>query len=151
MVADQRGQRQPFRRRTAPGRAHLLVERNRRADEQYEGCLSFFDVRGQVPRSHVIQVEHTTLDGTTMITLFERARLDPHEVDHLHGHVYTGRIRPRSERSPWSSTAAPAPPGFEMEDPGWSAAASRTQAAVRDSNVAEVQAAIRENRQPRAC
>ncbi|WP_084508843.1 peptide deformylase [Nocardia pseudovaccinii] len=32
-------------------------------DEQYEGCLSFFDVRGLVPRPLHITVETTTLTG----------------------------------------------------------------------------------------
>lgn len=77
-------------------------------DEQYEGCLSFFDVRGKVPRSHVIHVEHTTIDGTQKITIFERgvARLVAHEVDHLHGRLYTDLMREGSPRFPSSSTGA---------------------------------------------
>jgi peptide deformylase len=72
-----------------------IIETAGDTDEQYEGCLSFFDVRGQVPRPHVIHVEHTTIDGTTKITVFERgvARLVAHEVDHLHGTLYTDRMR----------------------------------------------------------
>ncbi|MFI5560726.1 peptide deformylase [Amycolatopsis japonica] len=64
-------------------------------DEQYEGCLSFFDVRGQVPRPRVIHVEQTTIDGQTKITVFERgvARLAAHEIDHLHGTLYTDHMR----------------------------------------------------------
>jgi peptide deformylase len=60
--------------------------------------LSFFDVRGQVPRSHTIHVEHTEIDGTTKITSFERgaARLVAHEVDHLHGRLYVDRMAPGS-------------------------------------------------------
>ena len=34
-----------------------------RPDEQYEGCLSFFDVRGMVPRPLAIEVEHQDIDG----------------------------------------------------------------------------------------
>ncbi|MEU4250349.1 peptide deformylase [Amycolatopsis sp. NPDC026612] len=62
---------------------------------KYEGCLPFFDVRGQVPRPHIIRVEHAAIDGTTKITVFERgiARLVGHEVDHLHGKFYTDRMR----------------------------------------------------------
>ena len=73
-----------------------IIESGGDVDEQYEGCLSFFDVRGQVPRAHVIDVEHTAIDGTTRITRFERgvARLVAHEVDHLHGTLYTDRMRP---------------------------------------------------------
>lgn len=72
-----------------------IIESAGEVDEQYEGCLSFFDVRGRVPRSHVIHVEHTTIDGAKRITVFERgvARLVAHEVDHLHGHLYTDRMR----------------------------------------------------------
>lgn len=79
-----------------------IIEQAGDVDEQYEGCLSFFDVRGQVPRSHVIHVEHTTIDGTMKITVFERgvARLVAHEVDHLHGHLYTDRMRDGVEPIP---------------------------------------------------
>jgi peptide deformylase len=87
--------------RTPDGQAITLfnptiIEAGGDTDEQYEGCLSFFDVRGHVPRAHVIHVEHTDIDGTKKITIFERgvARLVAHEVDHLHGHLYTDRMRP---------------------------------------------------------
>ncbi|MFI5617419.1 peptide deformylase [Streptomyces sp. NPDC051567] len=65
-------------------------------DEQYEGCLSFFDVRGLVPRPLRITVETTALDGSTVTTVYERglARLVHHEIDHLDGLLYTARMRP---------------------------------------------------------
>jgi peptide deformylase len=65
-------------------------------DEQYEGCLSFFDVRGLVPRPLRITVETTALDGTIVTTVYERglARLVAHEIDHLDGHLYLDRMRP---------------------------------------------------------
>ncbi|MFJ6012438.1 peptide deformylase [Streptomyces sp. NPDC092952] len=65
------------------------------ADEQYEGCLSFFDVRGLVPRPLRITVETTTLDGQLVTTAYERglARLIHHEIDHLDGLLYTARMR----------------------------------------------------------
>ncbi|MEU6460088.1 peptide deformylase [Streptomyces sp. NPDC047065] len=65
-------------------------------DEQYEGCLSFFDVRGLVPRPLRITVETTALNGTTLTTVYERglARLIAHEIDHLEGHLYLNRMRP---------------------------------------------------------
>ncbi len=68
-------------------------------DEQYEGCLSFFDLRGRVPRPLTIHVEHTDIDGNTRITVFERgvARLVAHEVDHLHGQLYLDHMRPGVE------------------------------------------------------
>ncbi|MGC7096739.1 peptide deformylase [Amycolatopsis lurida] len=73
-----------------------IIETGGDTDEQYEGCLSFFDVRGQTPRPHVLHVEHTTIDGQKKITIFERglARLVAHEVDHLHGTLYTDHMRP---------------------------------------------------------
>jgi len=73
--------------------------------ERYEGCLSFFDVRGKVPRPLSIEVEHQDIDGTTRITTFDRglARLVCHEVDHLHGRLYTSRMRPGVEPIPVSA------------------------------------------------
>ncbi|MGW1616522.1 peptide deformylase [Streptomyces sp. NPDC002285] len=76
--------------------AHGRTRRNRPpassedADEQYEGCLSFFDVRGMVPRRLTITVETTALDGSTVTRVYERglARLVAHEIDHLDGLLY---------------------------------------------------------------
>ncbi|GAA2875035.1 peptide deformylase [Streptomyces mexicanus] len=72
------------------------------SDEQYEGCLSFFDVRGLVPRPLRIAVETTALDGTTVTTVYERglARLIAHEIDHLDGLLYLDRMRPGVEPIP---------------------------------------------------
>jgi peptide deformylase len=63
-------------------------------DEQYEGCLSFFDVRGIVNRPLNLHVEHQDLDGNRQITIFDRgtARLVAHEIDHLNGILYTDRM-----------------------------------------------------------
>ncbi len=60
-----------------------IVDASEQTDEQYEGCLSFFDVRGTVQRPLRIDVEHTDLDGITHITAFEHAaaRLWAHEID----------------------------------------------------------------------
>ncbi|MCZ0974146.1 peptide deformylase [Streptomyces noursei] len=71
-------------------------------DEQYEGCLSFFDVRGVVPRPLKITVETTALTGETVATVYERglARLVHHEIDHLDGLLYTARMLPGSEPIP---------------------------------------------------
>ncbi|MEI5133010.1 peptide deformylase [Streptomyces libani] len=65
-------------------------------DEQYEGCLSFFDVRGLVLRPLKITVETTALAGETVTTVYERgfARLIQHEIDHLDGLLYTARMLP---------------------------------------------------------
>jgi peptide deformylase len=73
-----------------------IAESSGETDEQYEGCLSFFDVRGLVPRPLRIVVAHTDLDGGQHLSSFERgmARLVAHEVDHLHGVLYRTRMRP---------------------------------------------------------
>lgn len=72
-----------------------FVEESVETDEQYEGCLSFFDVRGKVPRPLAVSIEHQDVDGTERITIFEcgMARLVAHEVDHLHGVLYRSRMR----------------------------------------------------------
>lgn len=72
-----------------------ITERSDETDEQYEGCLSFFDVRGLVPRPLRITVETKALTGETVTTAYERglARLIHHEIDHLSGLVYTTRMR----------------------------------------------------------
>ncbi|MEU6486957.1 peptide deformylase [Streptomyces sp. NPDC046887] len=64
-------------------------------DEQYEGCLSFFDVRGRVPRPLKITVETMSLTGESAITAYDRAlaRLVHHEIDHLDGLLYLTRMR----------------------------------------------------------
>jgi peptide deformylase len=79
-----------------------VIESSERVDEQYEGCLSFFDVRGRVPRSLTVHVEHQELNGARKITIFDRgvARLVAHEVDHLHGVLYTDRMLPDVEPIP---------------------------------------------------
>lgn len=71
------------------------TDRSEKTDEQYEGCLSFFDVRGLVPRPLKITVETKALTGETVTTVYERglARLIHHEINHLDGRLYTDRMR----------------------------------------------------------
>ncbi|MEV6303871.1 peptide deformylase [Actinoplanes sp. NPDC051861] len=72
------------------------------SDEQYEGCLSFFDYRGLVARPLRIDVEHARFDGTRVVTTFERAlaRLISHEIDHLEGRLYVDRMDAESKLVP---------------------------------------------------
>ncbi len=79
-----------------------ICDESAETDEQYEGCLSFFNVRGMVPGPLAIEVEHQDVDGTTWITTFERgmARLVCHEVDHLFGILYRDRMKPGTEPIP---------------------------------------------------
>jgi peptide deformylase len=74
----------------------VVVDQSVELDEQYEGCLSFFDVRGLVPRPLWVEIAHLTAAGRRLVTRFEfaLARLVAHEVDHLHGILYTDRMRP---------------------------------------------------------
>ncbi|MFI0227791.1 peptide deformylase [Streptomyces lydicus] len=62
-----------------PGKAPAVILLNPRittrsdeTDEQYEGCLSFFDVRGLIPRPLTIKVETTARTGETVTTVYER-------------------------------------------------------------------------------
>ncbi|MFC7807879.1 peptide deformylase [Streptomyces olivaceus] len=79
-----------------------ITDRSDELDEQYEGCLSFFDVRGLVPRPLKITVETTALTGETVTTVYERglARLIHHKIDHLDGMLYTARMRTGIEPIP---------------------------------------------------
>ncbi|MEU9118731.1 peptide deformylase [Streptomyces sp. NPDC048506] len=92
-----------------PGAAPAIILLNPRitacsgeTDEQYEGCLSFFDVRGLVRRPLKITVETTALTGETVTTVYDRglARLIHHEIDHLDGLLYTARMLPGTEPIP---------------------------------------------------
>ncbi|MEU1022149.1 peptide deformylase [Streptomyces sp. NPDC005904] len=79
-----------------------ITTRSEKMDEQYEGCLSFFDVRGLVPRPLKITVEATLLTGEPVTTAYERglARLIHHEIDHLDGLLYPARMRTGVEPIP---------------------------------------------------
>ncbi|MFJ2744789.1 peptide deformylase [Streptomyces sp. NPDC087440] len=79
-----------------------VVESSSESDCQYEGCLSFFDVRGLVVRPLSILVEHTEASGEPRLTRFEHglARLVLHEVDHLEGHLYRTRMAPGTSPIP---------------------------------------------------
>jgi peptide deformylase len=73
-----------------------IIEKSAEEDEQYEGCWSFFDLRGKVARPLCIHVEHQDIAGARRITRFQRgtARLVAHEVDHLDGMLYVDRMSP---------------------------------------------------------
>jgi len=71
-----------------------IISESAETDEQYEGCWSFFDVRGKVPRALSIEVEHQDIDGIRRITVLDRAvaRLVAREIDHLRGQLYVDRL-----------------------------------------------------------
>jgi peptide deformylase len=120
--------------RTADGESVTLlnprvIEASVRTDEQYEGCWSFFDVRGVVPRPLSITVAHQDIDGRKRITIFERgvARLVAHEIDHLEGVLYRSRMQPGVEPIPVSEYQGTGKKWQYRGDPdGPGATASRT-------------------------
>jgi peptide deformylase len=63
-------------------------------DVQWEGCLSFFDLRGKVVRPRAITVSWDTLDGHSVKQRFTdgAARMVSHEFDHLNGVLYLDRL-----------------------------------------------------------
>ena len=67
--------------------------------EFFEGCLSFFGVRGRVPRPGWIVIEHDSPRGISQRSAFDglTARLLTHELDHLDGILYPERM-PATER-----------------------------------------------------
>jgi peptide deformylase len=71
-------------------------------DEQFEGCLSFFDVRGLVERPLQLTVESALVDGERIRVTYEQAaaRLVAHEIDHLNGQLYTDRMSPEAPLVP---------------------------------------------------
>jgi peptide deformylase len=87
-----------------------VVDESADTDQQYEGCLSFFDYRGLVARPLRVEVEHARYDGTRVITSFEQAmaRLISHEIDHLEGRLYVDRM----------ATDAPLVPVAEYHETG---------------------------------
>jgi peptide deformylase len=71
-----------------------VVGVSQETDEQFEGCLSFFDVRGLVARPLRLTVESSLLDGERIRVTYEQAvaRLVAHEIDHLDGRLYIDRM-----------------------------------------------------------
>ena len=71
-----------------------VVDASDEVETRYEGCLSFFDVRGRVERPVRLVVAHQRPDGSRTTTAFEGsvARLVAHEIDHLDGILYTQRM-----------------------------------------------------------
>lgn len=91
-----------------PGRKPLvlfnpeIVATSEEHDVQFEGCLSFFDVRGLVERPLRIDVKYINLNGEARLVEFElaAARHWCHEIDHLSGILYSDRVAPGTELIP---------------------------------------------------
>jgi peptide deformylase len=73
----------------------VIISESAETDEQYEGCLSFFGVRGLVPRPLRVEVACTRPDGQQYVLALDNAmaRLAAHEIDHLAGRLYVSRMR----------------------------------------------------------
>jgi peptide deformylase len=86
-VAGYAGERRTF---VAP----RIVEQSAEIVSIREGCLSFFDYRGMVPRHQWIRVRATNLEGQEFELLAEgnEASLYQHEIDHLDGVLYFDRL-----------------------------------------------------------
>ena len=63
-----------------------------------EGCLSFPDIRGNIPRFFKITCRWYDLAGNRMETVAEGllARMFQHEIDHLNGRLIIDRMTPAS-------------------------------------------------------
>ncbi|WP_222853323.1 peptide deformylase [Fodinicola acaciae] len=79
-----------------------IIDSSVETDEQYEGCMSFFDVRCRIPRPLTIHVEHFDLDGTPRVTVFDHgmARLVSHEIVHLKGILCCDLLPPGRQPTP---------------------------------------------------
>jgi peptide deformylase len=83
-------------------------------DLQWEGCLSFFEVRAQVPRALEVTISYWDEYRTehTEIFLQGHARLIQHEIDHLNGTLYTARL-------PADGALVPYQEYVKIPDTGW--------------------------------
>jgi peptide deformylase len=68
---------------------------------EYEGCLTFFDVRGKVSRPWGIRVVYHGSNGPRTFT-GTLARSIHHEIDHLDGKLYTDEDRMPARHKPIS-------------------------------------------------
>jgi peptide deformylase len=71
-----------------------ILSHSGRLSSDWEGCLSFPNVRGLVPRYEIIRVSYFDRFGKKQIKTFRefQARVFQHEIDHLNGLIYTDRI-----------------------------------------------------------
>lgn len=63
--------------------------------DDWEGCLSFPNARGLVPRAKAIKVRYYDKTGKLQIRQLQgfQARVFQHEIDHLNGVVYIDRMK----------------------------------------------------------
>lgn len=75
-----------------------IVGRSRETEVALEGCLSFFDLRGEVRRPRSATIAFADPSGATHEVRLEgdAARLALHELDHLNGRLYIDRMDPNA-------------------------------------------------------
>jgi peptide deformylase len=71
-----------------------ILETSEETEVSFEGCLSFFDFRGEVRRPTELTVEYQDLHGALQVRELsgDAARLALHEIDHLDGVLYLQRM-----------------------------------------------------------
>ena len=71
-----------------------IISHSKEMVSDWEGCLSFPGVRGEVSRYKKIKVRYTNEQGETITHEHEGfiARVFQHEIDHLNGTVYVDRM-----------------------------------------------------------
>lgn len=87
-----------------------ITDRNDEQEVALEGCLSLPGWRGPVSRSTAVKVATETVDGATVDLEFAgfAARVAQHEIDHVDGLLYTGRMDPEAELTPTDPDAVAA-------------------------------------------
>jgi peptide deformylase len=73
----------------------VLLSQSRETSLQYEGCYSFFEKRGLVPRPLRVRASYCDqgFHGREEEFAGWAARILLHEVDHMEGRIYTDRMR----------------------------------------------------------
>src|ERR1700716_3680186 len=71
-----------------------ILTHSRELLNDWEGCLSFPNARGLVPRYRTIQVSYLDRFGDKQVKIFQgfQARVFQHEIDHLDGLVYLDKM-----------------------------------------------------------
>lgn len=71
-----------------------IVELSGDAVEDWEGCLSYPDLRGRVPRHESVRVRYLDRSAEERTRQFEgfEARVLQHEIDHLNGRLFVERM-----------------------------------------------------------
>ena|ERR1700691_2648111 len=76
-----------------------VIETSPETDVSFEGCLSFFDYRGEVRRPVIAIIEYEDARGKRCQRTLEGdvGRLALHEIDHLDGRLYIDIMEPGTQ------------------------------------------------------